>query len=305
MVKPSLVIVDTLAQCMAGGNENSPDMITATDSCGLIQRALNCAVLLLHHEPRNAKHERGHGSLRGAADVMLRTERKNKKSIITLSCEKTKDYEPFASERYRLTRHLCSVILCDVDSITGDKLKILRALNQAGMPLSKLLSATKIPRGTLTRLIPQLKTSGHVRQPISKGAYELTTKGKQALFETATKKAQSHSLKSDPSKVRLQKVEDPTKSQKALPNQPEVNNNGSNNLGNSKSQVSHNDFQINETETTPSLTNLSVCNTEMRLGTEPESESVDGSPLLGWGWSAQEIAEMSQEEVAEVIAAFG
>jgi hypothetical protein len=111
VVKPELVIVDTLAQCMAGGNENGPDMIVATETCGVMQRAGH-GVLLIHHEPRNAKHERGHVSLRGAAYCMLRMERKNKGPIVTLSCEKTKDSAPFLSERYRLTSHLRSVVLC-------------------------------------------------------------------------------------------------------------------------------------------------------------------------------------------------
>lgn len=66
-----LVVVDTLSRTIAGGNENSPEVITsAIAQCELISDKTGAAVILVHHTGKDStKGARGHSSLLGAADA--------------------------------------------------------------------------------------------------------------------------------------------------------------------------------------------------------------------------------------------
>jgi len=50
---------------------------------------------------RKGKNERGHSSLRGAADIMVEIARKGRS--VTVKCTKTIESELFATEQYTLT----------------------------------------------------------------------------------------------------------------------------------------------------------------------------------------------------------
>ncbi|MGL5422689.1 MAG: AAA family ATPase [Serratia fonticola] len=71
--KTALVVIDTLAQTTAGGDENSGrDLSTVIQHCQGIHKATGAMVLLVHHSGKDAsKGARGHSSLRGAADVEI------------------------------------------------------------------------------------------------------------------------------------------------------------------------------------------------------------------------------------------
>jgi hypothetical protein len=71
-----LLIVDTLAQVMPGGDENSgKDMGALLNHCRGIHVATNAMVLLVHHPGKNEdRGARGWSGLRGALDVELRVE---------------------------------------------------------------------------------------------------------------------------------------------------------------------------------------------------------------------------------------
>ena len=93
--KPRLIVIDTLARCMNGADENSAkDMGSFISGVDTIKKAFNCAILLLHHTNKaNGRNERGSSSLRGAADTMLSLDGENGK--LSLACAKQKDFEPF------------------------------------------------------------------------------------------------------------------------------------------------------------------------------------------------------------------
>lgn len=69
----SLVIIDTLAQSMPGGNENAgEDMGQAMAHCKLIHKHTGATVLLIHHSGKDTtKGARGWSGLRAAADAEL------------------------------------------------------------------------------------------------------------------------------------------------------------------------------------------------------------------------------------------
>lgn len=93
-VQPVLVILDTLARCLVGGDENSAkDMGLAIAAADRIRRALGATVLLVHHTNKDGGSERGSSALRGACDTML--ELRQVDDLLELSCSKQKEAEPF------------------------------------------------------------------------------------------------------------------------------------------------------------------------------------------------------------------
>lgn len=74
---PALVVIDTLAQTIAGHDENSAaDMGAYVRHCRAVARTLGALVLLVHHTGKDqSKGARGHSSLRAAADAELEVSR--------------------------------------------------------------------------------------------------------------------------------------------------------------------------------------------------------------------------------------
>jgi KaiC/GvpD/RAD55 family RecA-like ATPase len=72
-----LIVIDTLAQSMAGGNENaSEDMGKVISNCSKLHKATGALVLLVHHSGKDASRgARGWSGLRGAADAELEVSR--------------------------------------------------------------------------------------------------------------------------------------------------------------------------------------------------------------------------------------
>lgn len=99
----ALVIVDTLAQATAGGNENSgEDMGKAIGHCRTISEVLHCSVLLVHHSGKDdTKGARGHSSLKAAADTELEVVRSDDQRAMRVS--KQKDGEDGQDMGFSLT----------------------------------------------------------------------------------------------------------------------------------------------------------------------------------------------------------
>lgn len=100
-LKPKMIVIDTLARCAVGGDENSQkDMGVFVDHCRTVQRELETAVLVIHHTGKSANGPRGSSALAGAADVMI--EISNEDGNVQISCEKSKDSKPFANRWVRM-----------------------------------------------------------------------------------------------------------------------------------------------------------------------------------------------------------
>lgn len=71
--KVYLVIIDTLARCLAGGSDNSPeDMNSFILNCDLIRGETGAHVAVIHHSGKDSSRgARGHTSLRGAVDTEI------------------------------------------------------------------------------------------------------------------------------------------------------------------------------------------------------------------------------------------
>lgn len=100
--KPALIVVDTLARSMAGGDENSAkDMGLFVQACDRLRTISGATVLLVHHAGKeNQRSERGSSALRGAADTMLVVSKEER--VIRVECDKQKEGEAFASLNFEL-----------------------------------------------------------------------------------------------------------------------------------------------------------------------------------------------------------
>ena len=179
-VRPVLVAFDTLSGCMVGGDENAAkDMGLLIHGCQTVSRQLDCYVELAHHMPRKGKNERGHSSLRGAADMMVEIACKG--HSVTVKCSKSKDSEPFATEQYTLTPHLDSAILKSLDAFNKDQILILSTVDSyPGIKPKPLIEKTKVSQATAFRILREFKTQELVTATDG-GCYSITAKGKTKL----------------------------------------------------------------------------------------------------------------------------
>lgn len=85
-----LVVIDTWARAMVGGDENSAqDTGLAIDVCERVRRATKATVLVVHHTGADGTRERGSTALRGAADAMFLMQ--NNGGDVAFKCSKMKD----------------------------------------------------------------------------------------------------------------------------------------------------------------------------------------------------------------------
>lgn len=190
-LNPALVIFDTLARCIPGGDENSAkDMGLAVRSANLIQRTLNTAVNWVHHSNRAERGERGSGALRGASDVIIEIF-PNGDGSIRVSSSKSKDDEPWPDEQYSFLPVLHSGVLVPTVGYTSlkysdleirilDFLK-LKTFETSGARTLQIVNALNIPERTIYRLLSHLKADCQIDQHKKGDPYYITDEGKDTL----------------------------------------------------------------------------------------------------------------------------
>ena len=126
---PVLVVIDTLARSMAGGDENSThDMNAVIAAADRVRMLLGCHVLIVHHTGKNGENERGSSALRGACDTMLKVHADN--GAIMLECDKQKD---------AITPAAIGLKLVPVDGTDSCVLDVFDATGQVTQTARKLL----------------------------------------------------------------------------------------------------------------------------------------------------------------------
>ena len=86
-----LVVLDTLSRTMQGGNENSPDHMGAyIANCDKIREETGAHVLIIHHKPKGSDKNtpRGHSSLFGAVDALVRISKSTSGSVAIIEASK-------------------------------------------------------------------------------------------------------------------------------------------------------------------------------------------------------------------------
>jgi AAA domain-containing protein len=109
-LRPRLIVLDTLARCMVGGDENSAkDVGRAVDNADRLRRASGATVLLIHHTTKDGGSYRGSSALEGAVDVALEVTAEG--DLVTITCTKAKDTAPFEPIRLQAVPTGDSVVL--------------------------------------------------------------------------------------------------------------------------------------------------------------------------------------------------
>lgn len=195
-IKPQLIVIDTLARCMVGGNEDkADDMGTFIDNCRRLQSELDTAILVLHHTPKNSTNTpRGSGALGGAADVMI--EMSDNEDSIKIACTKMKDaaeFEPRYIKLHIVTIEpgISSCVIVDHnrvqqqrDHLTPNQKLIIEWLSSDevfgdGAPAAKLRSATGINENTFYKTVRSLADRGFIRRVGKQDPWVLTPEGKR------------------------------------------------------------------------------------------------------------------------------
>lgn len=141
----SLIVIDTVARALLGGDENSAtDMGMFVDACDAIKRHAGCAVLAVHHSGKDAaRGMRGSTSLLGGVDASLRAMQND--GLMTIHVEKQKDAEPADDINLRMV----SV------GLIGDQTVVLHETDKQGVPKKRgerLTGPQKIALQALTNL---------------------------------------------------------------------------------------------------------------------------------------------------------
>jgi hypothetical protein len=181
---PVLVVVDTLARCMIGGDENSSrDMGLAIAAVDHMREVLHASVLLVHHTARGHDLERGSGALRGAADTMLALTKDGE--FLTLRCEKQKEGSDAAEIG------LCLGLVgpsCVVESAplhaTRPPASVMTALRTLadiaeldGVSYSRWFKASRLDERSFGRARHAALRGGWVRKDDARKRYHLTEAG--------------------------------------------------------------------------------------------------------------------------------
>lgn len=192
-LKPALIVFDTLARCIPGGDENSAkDMGMAVRNSAIIQRQVQTAITWIHHTNRADRGERGSGAIRGAADAMIELSA-NGDSIIRVSCSKLKDDEPWAPEELRFHPIESSGVLVPAHTLSNEKLSAqemqileflsLEVFETAGAKAIQIVNGINIPERKIYHILSHLKRELLISHDSKGDPYRLTELGKKLLLQ--------------------------------------------------------------------------------------------------------------------------
>ena len=69
--RPELIVIDTLNRNMGGKESDEMDMGAFIREADYLRVRYRATVVIVHHTGWNVERERGHSSLKGAADTMI------------------------------------------------------------------------------------------------------------------------------------------------------------------------------------------------------------------------------------------
>lgn len=187
----ALIILDTYARCLLGGDENgAKDTGIAVHQCAIIQRTFNGAVALVHHSNKAGISERGSGALRGGADLMIEMTADDE-GLIQVACSKVKDDAAWPKEFYRFYPVGTSGVLepCDetpltfaTDPLSNREAEILQFLtlpvfSEAGAKTAQIEQALNIPHRSIYRVLSTLKERCAITQGKTGDPYKISGTG--------------------------------------------------------------------------------------------------------------------------------
>jgi AAA domain-containing protein len=189
-VWPSLVVIDTLARCLGGGDENSPEaMGGAVLAIDRIRNVTGAAVLVVHHTGRNGEKPRGHSSLDAAVDSMFYI--KEEGGVRLLECTKQRDAEPVPIQRLRLVPQGASCVIEPVEGevvgLSATDRRLLQAHKEVSLDgetnSTAWLDSSGVSKATYHRSLKRLIEGGFVRKRARR--YSLTPLGEAECLKVS------------------------------------------------------------------------------------------------------------------------
>ena len=123
--RPVLLVIDTLTVMMEGKEENAVlDMGQFVSALKRINRAVGCAVLVIHHmsDKPSATAERGSSALRAGVDFAIHVEGDGKKHVAKVTVKKQRDSElPSGSRYFKATSWAQAAVMSEIDRGTYDE----------------------------------------------------------------------------------------------------------------------------------------------------------------------------------------
>lgn len=173
---PSLIVVDTLAATFLGYSDSRDDELGQwIAGAQQLQRETGAAVLVIHHTGWATERERGSTILRGAVDGLALVTKDD--AVVTLSCLKAKDAEPFPDMKFTLTPWGASAILVPVAPGSADRapnplppqrqkaLDVLTLLDDGdGVAATKWLETSGLAKATFYRAVADLVSWGLIEK---------------------------------------------------------------------------------------------------------------------------------------------
>lgn len=153
-IGPVLIVIDTLARSMVGGDENSArDVGLLIDAADKLRQATGAAVVLVHHTGKDGQTYRGSSALEGACDTMLEVVLEG--TAVTVRCEKQKDDERFEPIRMRLVAvDLGDATSCVLEASRGDASESEQRLLEVFTKHFGTTGATKRELGAMACSVP-------------------------------------------------------------------------------------------------------------------------------------------------------
>lgn len=184
---PALIVFDTLARCMVGGDDNSSSDVGAViDRGDRIRRETGGSVLFVHHAKKDGDVERGSTALRAGVDTLMLA-RNDEESGRVLACEKQKDADPFPDVTFYLTHVGDSAVVTDTEPngpkfLTPNQRKLLAALDlfSNGATSTEWLRASGVPDRSFYRVRQGLLTRRYVSES-ERSRFFLQPMGKIAI----------------------------------------------------------------------------------------------------------------------------
>lgn len=174
---PDLIVIDTLARCFDGDENQQADMGRFVAGVDRLRKEFDATVIVVHHTRLDGDRERGNTAFRGAADTMLSLA--NKKGKLILTCNKQKDAEEFDDIEFVIKPmpEQDTVVIVNesrtavVKAKTVEMLAILKDLETASWDEWSTITKerTGMPVSTFSRLLRELIENGEIVK--EKGEY--------------------------------------------------------------------------------------------------------------------------------------
>ena len=209
---PALVVIDTLAWAMVGGDENKvQDVMLVMDAARRLGMA-GATVLVVHHTGKRGDEERGSSALRAGSYTMAKVT-PGGRGDLTLEIDKMKGAPPGEPMAFRLVQietppaepakegtfvipldTTCVIVpatgaTAAPTTLTPNERKLLRTLAEAfpaGETVSRarLLVACGVPETSFDRALTSLQEREHVTRGTGGKGYVLTDAGREAVGGT-------------------------------------------------------------------------------------------------------------------------